>query len=299
MTKMRMHTGAWLLLLAAIYLIGDWAGATAFSSLMWRSNLPFPKMYEGQYDAEIVCLGNSRGVHGFPKEIMEEITGKRVANLSFNGLAPQIAECFLRDYLDHCPPPKVVLAEANFIEMATTAPGVMKFSPYFSKSPRLFDLASSFDWTYPVVGRISKLMQYNSDLTTYAAIHFLAHRGKEDEDALVRRQISPQVVADTKVMSPLSLQINEEEAAAVKRMAEECRQRGIEFKLVLTGYLPAYREKIENLEDWKADVAKATGVEVIDLSDVPSDAAFFDRVHLNAEGSRLTAEMIVEQGLLD
>jgi hypothetical protein len=299
MSKMRMHTVTWLLLIAAIYVTGDWLGSKALSSLMWRSNLPFPKLYDGQYDAEVVCIGNSRGVHGFPQEIMEEVAGKRVANLSVNGMAPQIAECFLRDYLDHNPAPRIVLAEANFIEMETTAPGVMKFSPFFSKSQRLFDLACRFDPTYWVAGRISQLMQYNSELSTFAAMHLLVHRGKADPDALVRRQISPQLAADTENMPPVELRIDETELEAVKRMAEECRQRGIEFRLILTGYLPAYREKISNLQEWRDQIAAATGLEVIDLSAIDSNSAFFDRIHLNAEGSRRTAELMVEQGLLN
>lgn len=299
MSKMRMHSVTWLLLLTAIYVAGDRLGAAALGSLMGRSSLPFPKMYEGQYDAEVVCIGNSRGVYGFPTRIMEEVTGKRVANLSVNGLAPQIAECMLLDYLDRCPAPRVVLAEANFIEMQTTVPGVMKFSPYFSQSQRLFELACRLDSTYSVLGRVSKLAQFNSELTMYAAMHFAVHRGRADEDALVRREISPQLAADTEAMEPVELSINETELAAVMRMADACQARGIAFKLVLTGYLPAYREKITNLEAWQRQIKDATGLEVIDLSAIESNTAFFDRVHLNAEGSRRTAELILERGLLD
>jgi lysophospholipase L1-like esterase len=150
-----------------------------------------------------------------------------------------------------------------------------------------------------VIGRISKLMQYNSELTMYAAMHFLTHGGQVVEATLSRKQISPEFAADTDKMSPIELKTEEAELQAVKRMADECRQRGIEFKLVLAGYLPAYRKKIANLQEWQDQIKKATGLEVIDLSDVGSNSAFFDRIHLNAEGSRRTAEMMVEQGLFD
>jgi hypothetical protein len=299
MSTMRIRSLVWLLLLAAIYFVGDWLGARALHALVWNSNSPFPRLYNGKFDAEIVCVGNSRGVHGFPETILQDATGKSVANLSVNGLAPQIAERFLLDYLDHNPAPKIVLAEANFIEMETTAAGVMKFSPFFASSPRLFELACRFDPTYAVVSRLSRLIQYNSDLTTFAAIHLLVHRGKRDQDALVRREISPQLVAESETMAPVELHVDEAELQAVKRMAEECERRGITFRLVLTGYLPAFREKISNLPEWIDQIESETGLEVADVSDVGTNAAFFDRIHLNAEGSRLTAEMLVERGLLD
>jgi hypothetical protein len=295
MSKMRMHTVTWLLLIAAIYGAGDWLGSTALSSLIWHGELPFPKMYGGRYDAEVVCIGNSRGVHGFPEKIMEEVTGKRTANISVNGLTPQITECVLLDYLDRCPAPKIVLAEASFIEKETTAAGIIKLSPYFSKSQRLFDLACQFDPTYAFVSRISKLMQYNSEVTTRAAMLLLI----PSSEGVVRKQLPPHFIAETEEMTPLELRIDKAEAEAVRRMADECRKRGIDFKLVLTGYLPAYREKIANLQEWQDQIEKVTGVEVVDLSDIPENSAFFDRIHLNAEGSRHTAEMIVEQGLLN
>jgi hypothetical protein len=294
-----MRSAAWLLLLVVVYFVGDRLGAAALGTMMWRSSLPYPKLYEGRYDADIFCIGNSRGVYGFPTTIMEEVTGEAVANLSVNGLAPQIAECMLLDYLDHCPPPRMVLAEANFVEMETSAAGVMKFSPYFSRSQRLFDLACRFDSTYSVLGRASKLTQFNSELTMFAAMHYAVHRGRSDEDALVRRQISPQLVADTETMEPISLDVNDAELAAVKRMADACRKRNIGFKLVLTGYLPAYRAKIQNLQAWMDEIESQSGLEVIDLSAIGANSAFFDRVHLNAEGSRRTAELIMERGLLN
>ena len=275
------------------------APATVLNSLVWRSNLPFPKVYEGQYDAETVGIGNSRGVYAFARSTMEEVTGKRTANLSANGLTAQVSECLLRDYLDRNPAPKVVIAEASFIETETTAPVVMKLSPFFSESQRLFQLACSLDSSYSVMGRISKLMQYNSELTIYATMHLLSHGGRVVEAALTRKRISPEFAADTENMSPFVLRVEEAELQAVKRMADECGQRGIEFKLILAGYLPAYREKISNLQEWQDQIKEATGLEVTDLSDVGSNSAFFDRIHLNAEGSRRTAEMIVEQGLLN
>src|SRR5205823_10293275 len=90
----------WLLALMAVVIGGDHLFATALHRVLMRSQFRFSRIYRGGNRAGIVVLGDSRGVHSFYAPAMEELTGQRVLNLSYNSMVPPIAEAVLLDYLE-------------------------------------------------------------------------------------------------------------------------------------------------------------------------------------------------------
>lgn len=295
MSHMRMKTLAWLALLAGIYFVGDRLGAAALDAVIARSGLRFSQLYAGQFDAQVVCIGSSRGVHGFPAVIMQELSGKRVANISYNGLSPRVAEPLLADYFDRCGVPEVVLIEASFVGVETDVTGVMKFSPYFGRSQRLYKLACNMDPKCAVISNLSQLYRYNSELIPVA----LNYLRRSDQGGLVRRSVPDTLAAETEAMDPIELPLYEQEVAALARMVQLGRENGATVHVVLVGYLPAYRAKLANFDTWKQQIAAGIDAPVIDLTTaIDDDDAYFDRLHFNAAGSERSAALLIERGLL-
>src|SRR5438132_887929 len=68
----------WLAILAAVIIAGDHLLAIALGQVLVRSQFRFSRLYRGGNDADIIVLGDSRGVHSFYAPALEELTGLRV-----------------------------------------------------------------------------------------------------------------------------------------------------------------------------------------------------------------------------
>ena len=74
---------------------------------------------------------------------------------------------------------------------------------------------------------------------------------------------------------------------------------GIDVQLVYAPYLPAYAEKIENLDALLAELSQSLGQQVQDFSRSLSDTDdFADRLHMNPQGARKFTQQLLDRGVL-
>src|SRR5690606_27714487 len=73
-----------------------------------KSEFRYSKLYRGKAKADILIIGNSRGLSFYQPSIEEE-TGLSVFNLSYNGLPTNLALVLFKDYLKVNGAPKLVI----------------------------------------------------------------------------------------------------------------------------------------------------------------------------------------------
>ena len=105
----------WWAVLLAIIIAGDHLLALALHQVLVRSQFRYSRLYRGGNDADVVIIGDSRGVHSFYAPALEQMTGLRALNLSYNSLSPHVAEAVLMDYLDHNRAPRIPPAVAAHV----------------------------------------------------------------------------------------------------------------------------------------------------------------------------------------
>lgn len=268
------RAAVWLAALVAVVVAGDHLFAWALNRLVVRSQFRYSRVYRGGNRADILVLGDSRGNISFPATLIEEQTGRRVLNLSYNSMSPRIAEAVLLDYLDHNPPPRMVVLEVSSVIGVGAL--VKELRTFAGLSPRL---AALYQQEHPVAafaGRWFKLYPLNSEMF----LDVLHHMRRPDQD------VTPQPYLPAAVRNRLGrwrLDPRVENVAAVERIVRLLRARGIEVRLVITPYAPANQPV--NVAEFADLLAKRTGVPVWNYSAALHDPdVFADGVHLHVPG---------------
>jgi hypothetical protein len=282
----------------AVFFIGDRAGGLVMDQLLERSPQRFCRVYAGTFNAEIVCLGNSRGMFTLAAPAITKATGRRAANISYNGMTVQIARAMFADYLAHDRMPKLLVIEASFVSTATDRGLVAEYKPFWNESPGLRALGEKYCPDEARACMLTWLYRYNSELSL-RSLFFLA-RGQGDQSPTMSGAISAKLLEEVEQSASVELNVDAEEMAALKSLVEEARAAGIEVKLVFAPYLPAYADKISNLAAVMQQISAETRTEVVDLTHAISDPnKFADRVHLNSEGVAEVTKLLIERGVFN
>src|SRR5947208_1172355 len=151
----------WLVALVAVIAAGDRLFAVVLERLLLRSQFRFSRLYRGGNDADIIVLGDSRGVHSFYAPAIEEMTGRRALNLSYNSMSPRIAEAVLLDYLDHNEPPRLLIMEVTGAIVSGAL--ITDLRTYGGLSPRIAALYAEGHPKEAAAGRVFRLFPLNSE----------------------------------------------------------------------------------------------------------------------------------------
>ena len=84
----------WILGLMALFFIGDRIGGYVLEQIVLKSKFRYSRLYKGQAKADILLVGNSRGL-SFYQPYMEEMTGKSTFNVSYSAMPMTLAEVFV------------------------------------------------------------------------------------------------------------------------------------------------------------------------------------------------------------
>jgi hypothetical protein len=291
-----MNRWWWIPAAIVLFFVGDRVGATLLEQLLDRSPQRFCQLYAGKLVGEIALAGNSRGVVDLHAPSIAEATGKTAVNLSHNGMTAEIARAIVDDYLQRNPKPKLLVIEVSLVTSETTEAGVLEYMPFWGHSQRLVDLGQKYCRDEVVAGDVTWLYRFNSELALRSLIYWA--RGRGDQGSGMNAALSSALVAETKALEPLKFEVFPQEVAALVETVKAARQAGVEVRLVLAPYLPAYADKITNFDAIVAQVSTATGAKVFDFSRAIQDTNMFaDRVHLNPDGSRELTRLMVEAGV--
>ncbi len=259
---------------------------------MLRSQLRFSRLYHGGMDNEILIIGNSRGVNGFFAPLIQQRTGARTFNLSYNGMSAVVAEAVLDDYLDHNAQPRLIVFEVTNVYSSEDA--LKDLALFRFASPRLEALQRAFDPEIAAACRVSRLITFNNELF----LRSLYYLRSTDQGWVNRGHIDAALLASVDTMHRVALALPPQNVAALVRSVNRARRDGIAVELVVTPFLRSYRAKIANFPQWKASLQARLGAPILDYSSaVSDDRDFGDRLHLNFTGSRVFLDRLVADGV--
>ena len=276
----------WLVALVAIVIAGDHILAGVLRKIVVRSQFRYSRLYRGGNSADVIVLGDSRGL-SFYAPAIEELTGLRALNLSYNSMSPRIAEAILLDYVEHNRPPRMVIVEVTsaIVSGALTS----ELRTYASLSPRL---AALYAERYPVAavaGRMFRLFPLNSELFL-AVLHYMR---QTDQDWIPRETMTSAVRTRPRNRWRLAPFLDNVEALA--RMVGLLHQRGIEVRLVIAPYGPS--NVPVNVAGFADLIARRVQAPVWNYASAVADPVdFADQVHLNERGSRVFLQMLQRDG---
>ena len=272
----------WFVFLAIVVIAGDRIGAFVCSRILLASQFRFSRVYRGDSKADVIVIGDSRGVHSFYAPAIEKLTGHPALNLSFNSMSVPIAEALLSDYLENNTRPRMVIIEATCVVVDRGL--VSELRTYAGLSPRLEALYAREHPAPPRAGRMFGLLHYEASFSC------------------ARWCIcgAPIRTGSTAMSSPgswLPLRAADGARAPTRRVSRSsavscrCCARGIDVKLVIAPYHPSVmvdmNEIVQGVE------RHVPGARVLNYADaIPESRYFADGVHMNADGSEVFLRML-------
>lgn len=285
----------WFAAFFAVVFSGDRLAGSFLQKQADNSELRYARLYRGTAAADLLFVGNSRGLT-FYQPFIEEKTGLTTLNLSYNGLPMDLARVLVNDYLDRYPAPKTLVIDITACDR-TNKSLITGFLPYARYSTGLDALIHRTDTAAWYGSRVSALFRFNNEIFQRA----LYYRRRSDEDWLLDRNIPDQLAAavtrheyDLKMKDSLAQDFLLRELAETTRLAQ---QKGVAVKLVVGPYFPGF--KVKNLDYLKQKAEQATGLPVHDYSAALSDPADFgDFMHPNVRGAKAYIGLLLRDGVL-
>lgn len=284
-----MKNTLFYVLLLVCVCAGDRVGGYLLERQALQSQFRFARLYRGEATADILLLGNSRGLT-FYQPYIEQVTGQTTCNLSYNGLPMDAANALALDYLDRYAAPQKLVVDITTCDRENDAL-LSGFLSYAHPSARLDALIHR---KLPKVwwgGQASALFRFNNEIFQRA----LFYRHRSDKDWLLDRQITEDQARDAAHQS-YDLEVNPYLVQQLKETVDAARARGTQVSLVIGPYFPGFQ--VKKLDALKTAVEQATGLTVHDYRSALTDPADFgDFMHANQKGSMAYIDLMHRDGV--
>lgn len=287
---------AWYIGFLALLFVGDRAGGLFLHHQNYRSQFRYSQLFSRNAAADILLLGNSRGLTLYQPYI-EEITGLRTCNLSYNGLPMDAAKCLTIYYLDlknfewDGEPRKMVID----ITMCDRENDEL-LAGFLTYTDRSIALDTLIRRKLPQVwwgGEVSWLYRYNNEIFQRA----MFHKNKSDRDWLLDREI-PKALADEVHKHSYDLDVQPYLLQKLKETVDLARSAGLTVELVIGPYFPGF--EVKNLDLLTSEVEKTTGLRVRDYRSALTDPTDFgDFMHANKKGSQKYLDLLKRDGVFE
>lgn len=280
----------WIISFLLIVLAGDRLIGWYFQTQVAKSQFRYSRLYRGDAAADIMVIGNSRGLNIYLPTV-EELTSKKAVSLCYNGMPGDLASALTRDYIDRYPSVKKVILELCIVEMGDEQllPGFSSYMQYSSRLDSLIHAKHKQTW---VTSRLSHLYQYNNEVFQRA----LFYRNKLDNDWTSDRVMQEKLVKEVSKYG-LNFRADSVQLQHIKTIADYCKSRSIELELVIAPFFPGF--EVKNLALLKSKTEEVTGLKVYDYSGVLRNAASFsDYLHMNVTGCKEFVRLLDKDGLL-
>lgn len=288
-----MKKSLWIIALIAVVFIGDRVGAMLLQKLADSSQFRYSRLYKGEAKADLLLVGNSRGLM-FYQPYIEEVTGSKTLNISYNALSIDLAKNLIADQIKINGAPKTMILDIMMCDRENDQL-ISGFQAYRSHSENLQALIKERQPKTFYGGVFSHLFRFNSEIFHRA----LYYENKTDETWLLDRVINEKMVANLKDTDTIHFTIKNYLFNNLIATVKLAQNAGVDVKLVVNPYYPAYRkEKMLFLEQTIQQVEAATKLKVYDYSTAITDMkSFGDYQHLNKYGSRLFIDEMVKDGI--
>ena len=308
----------WIFSFLLLAFLGDRLGGFILKKITQSSQFRYSRLYYGNEDADILFVGNSRGLTFFQPEV-EKLTGQTTMNISYNGMPADLAKCLVMDYLDKHKAPKIMVVDVTLCDRENE---ILKngFNLYAPQSQRLTYLikanvathrpeptALKVDTTDVFAGKkvyyggmVSQLYRYNSEIFQ----RVLFHQNKSDEDWLIDRVINETAATDIKNMKSYPVRMFPHMIAHLKEMIDYAKGKGVQVRLVINPYLPAFAELPDMRDSFltplKQYVEAQTGLMIKDYSTALKERdEIGDYQHANKKGSAVYMRILAKDGLFN
>lgn len=289
----------WILVLLAITFLGDRLGGWFLKKSVDKSQFRYSRLYTQRAQSDILLVGNSRGLI-FYEPYIEEITGMKTFNLSYNGMSVDLMNTLVKDYFEKYDAPQLMIVDVTMCDrindQLTTG-----FNTYSTYSDRLEDLIIERGGNMGHGAKVSHLFRYNSEIFQRA----LYYLNKTDKDWLLDRVINQNMVDGAADLEPYTIDLEPDSTMRdylpdqLKSMIETAQSKGTKVELVINPYYPAFAKKIENLTSFKTKIEAHTGLKVNDYAQlITEQKGFGDYQHLNKYGARLYLDQLKKDGIL-
>ena len=288
-----MRKALWIPACLLLFFAGDRLGGFILSKISAESNFRYARLYQGKAEADILLLGNSRGLI-FYQPYIEEKTGKSTLNLSYNSMPIDLGRVMVSDYLKKYKAPELLIIDVTMCDRHNEKliAGFNTFSDYSEELNNLIKEKSEKSW---YAGKISKLYQYNSEVFQ-RTLYYLR---KSDEDWLNDRVISPTMQANVEQDSAVELTIDDYLLTQLNDLVLLAESKGVKVELVANPYYPPYVKRMRTFYDFIGKIEARTEKKVKDYSRALSAVnGFADYQHLNKEGSKKYIDLLLEDGVL-
>jgi len=277
-----------------IFFIGEEALAFLLDVAVLRSRIRYSLLYSGDAATDVLILGDSRAAVAFDPIRLEQAAGLTAFNLSHNHMSTDIMAVLFRDYLEHNTAPKVVVLELSST-LLDPEHSIQGLRMYARHSKRLGALLEQYEPLNLRISRIFRLFAFNSEMFL-RALYFL----DRDDQGWCRGETMSRASIDA-LKAPGEMKLGQPTEASLQAVAEIvalAREQGIRCVLVITPFLPQYRESIVGYGKWVDRLREVAGDELIyDYSAAFADESLFaDKWHLNCRGSSEFADLM--QGVL-
>jgi len=281
--------------------VGDRGLGRMCEVFLLSSGFRLSKVYSGAVRADILILGNSRGVNGVFTPKVEEEVGLNVFNMSYNGMGIQLADNLFQDYLELNPSPKVLIVEVTcLIGDDTLLKDLKIFSAFSDRIQReLQKRYLSLYW----MGQLFSLYRFNGEMFS----RILYYKGKSDQDWINRYRISQErAISHRPSLNQIEGfgTIPRSQWDSLASIIEIAKDQGILVRLYVSPYLPAHvgelNPQFPHFLGKLHDFAERFDVELWDYSSAISEMkAFADPIHLNLDGYHILHEILNEDGFFD
>ncbi|MEM6319344.1 MAG: hypothetical protein AAF960_16855 [Bacteroidota bacterium] len=287
-----MKKALWIPACLLLFFIGDRLGGYILGKITEDSQFRYARLYQGAAEADILLLGNSRGLIFYQPHI-EAITGKRTLNLSYNSMPIDLGRVVVTDYLENYPTPELLLIDVTMCDRYNPQliAGFNTFSQYSEGLNELIKLKSEKSW---YAGKLSKLYRYNSEVFQRT----LYYSTKSDEDWLNDRIISPTMQSNVDQEAAVELTIDDYLLNQLDELIQTAEMEGVKVVLVANPYYPPYVKKMRSFYDFIGKIEAKTNKKVKDYSRaLTAINGFADYQHLNKEGSKEYMDLLLRDGI--
>ena len=197
----------------------------------------------------------------------------------------------LEDYLTRYGAPQDLVIDVTFLDRE--APSLVQdfrlYSPYSTGIDTLVKQAGTSIYHGT---KLMHLTRYGGEV----AQRMLYYRQRSDEDWLLDRSISENMVAAADSLAPYRIGISDSRIRDFQRTLAKFQSAGTNVHLVIVPYYPPFARSITNLDSLDNRVEELTGIPVRNFATViHQDEYFGDYQHLNKAGAEVFLEMLVQK----
>lgn len=280
-------------LLIIIFYLGQWIIAKGLDRLITHSSFRLSKVFskDNPINADILCLGNSRGVNSFFSPHINNSNPYRAYNLSYNGMRMPTIAIFTEQYLKHNKVPRTVFIEISNIFNQAQNIEYSKYNLYANKSASLNKGIKNTDVNTYAISAIFPLFRFNSELF-YRSLYY--NDDDREQQWINRYSISKELEIEIDKLPNENFPLNLSDLKNLKELQSELINLDIQVILFIAPIHPQYFPKIENLEILKSKIESITGTKVIDLSNLISKSEYFaDKIHTNIKGAEIISDTLI------